>query len=372
MVLTFDALYANYKAVGGTVAVLVSTDLTDATTAAGIAAATWNDLTANFTIPTSNSNGGDIENVGSVDLSSYVGKTVYVAFRYQGSGTASTTIRIDNVSVGTPGRDVYSTINTLYSYTGTEWALYTVDDVLMLNQADFDVMGLERDNFSTSLNPNNYLPTFLKQLYPYAQEEDVMVPVYKFYNTSSKKTTVRADEYIFTDGQFVKNDAIETVTSQFVRSNGKWNFDPSTVVNVAGKGDADASVFYQIITDWVKANKGTEYVSSYGNNDYYYGGSAYNNNFDFRPSAWKGQVAAEYGAMSDEELTKLMFDRLPEAFLPALKVLYPDAAPVVGVEVIYTVNFFIYDGAATLPYTLKYKVTGLGVFEYIKDSLMKK
>ncbi len=371
MLLTFDAIYVNYVATGGAITVLVSTDLADATTEAGINAAKWDNLTAKFTIPTSSSNTGDPVNVGSADLAAYVGKKIRIAFRYQGNGTAAatTTIRMDNVAISTPGKNVYEIVNTLYSYNGTAWAPYTTANVLTLSQADFSPMGSKYDNFSASLNPDNYLPTFLKQKYPYAQEGDVKVPVYKFFATT---TSIRADEYIYTKGQFVKNDAIETVTDQFVRASGVWKFDPSVVITLpAVRGNVEAALFYQTITDWVKVNKGTQYVTTFGNNDYYYGGSAYNNNFDFRPSAWKSQAAGEYGNIADADLTKLMFERLPEAFLPALEKLHADAKQVAGVEVTYTINFFIFDGSATTPYVIKYLVTGNGKFEFIKGSLLK-
>lgn len=86
------------------------------------------------------------------------------------------------------------------------------------------------------------------------------------------------------------NTRIVDKTEQFVLSDGKWNFDPSTVITLkAEKGNAESAAFYQAITDWVKENH-PEYVTSYGNNDYYYGGSAYNNNFDFRPPHGRHKV----------------------------------------------------------------------------------
>ena len=113
-----------------------------------------------------------------------------------------------------------------------------------------------------------------------------------------------------------------------------------------------------------------DYVTSYGNNDYYYGGSAYQNNFDFRVSAWQGQ--GTYDDLSSDEISALMWERLPEAFPHALEALYSDAAPADnGVDVIYTINFGIYDGSSTTTYTIQYKVVGKGQFEYIEDSLQK-
>lgn len=265
-----------------------------------------------------------------------------------------------NVSEKEPAdKNAYSTVNTLYTYNGTDWTLYSESNVIMLGQADLVEMGGRYDDFSNSMNPDNYLPAFLKRKYPYALEGDVKIVVYKYF--SSSVTSIRADKYQYINGQFVR----ELAMSQFAYSDGSWKFDPSTVITLStSKSDLETSLFYQTITDWVYENH-REFVTTYGNNDYYYGGSAYNNNFDFRVSAWEPY----YG--EDVDVEALMFERLPESFPHALKVLYADANTVEGVQVIYTINFFIYNGTTTSPYTIKYLVVGKGEFEYIKDSVKK-
>ena len=101
-------------------------------------------------------------------------------------------------------------------------------------------------------------------------------------------------------------------------------------------------------------------------NEYYFGSSAYQNNFDFRINAWQGQ--GTYPGMQGEELTALMWERLPQSFPHALETLYPNAAPVDGMDVFYTINFGIYDGSTKM-YTIQYKVVGQGQFEYVEGSL---
>ena len=54
-----------------------------------------------------------------------------------------------------------------------------------------------------------------------------------------------------------------------------------------------------------------------------------------------------------------------------MKAIYGNADVVEGVDVFYTINFAIYDGSSTTQYTIKYKVTGKGQFEYVADSLKK-
>ena len=132
-----------------------------------------------------------------------------------------------------------------------------------------------------------------------------------------------------------------------------------------GKDIPASATFYQAIVDWVADNY-PEYVTSYGNNEYYFGSSAYQNNFDFRINAWQGQ--GTYPGMQGEELTALMWERLPQSFPHALETLYPNAAPVDGMDVFYTINFGIYDGSTKM-YTIQYKVVGQGQFEYVEGSL---
>lgn len=382
MHLTFDACYGYYTKAGGRLSVLISENLAGFTPE-DIAAAQWDDITSSVTIPIPTGNYGTLSNVCDYDMSAYKGKKVYIAFRYNGDSTvededgkfATTTVQLDNVVIKSEGNsgggeDVYEATNSLFSYDGNAWSAYT--DAISLAKADFKSMGLNYDNFNASLNPDNYLPQFLTLKYPFAQEENTQVVAYKFYNSSTKETTVRADEYLFTEGVWTKKGTVVTATGQFVLSDGKWNFDPSTTITLStSKADTETSAFYQTITDWVKENKGAKYVTTYGNNDYYYGGSAYQNNFDFRTSKWKEQANDEYGKMSDEELTALMFERLTEAFLPGLEAHYADADVVSGVDVTYTINFYVYDGTATTAYVIKYLVTGKGKFEYIAESLQK-
>ncbi|WP_294590097.1 choice-of-anchor J domain-containing protein [uncultured Bacteroides sp.] len=376
MSLAFDACYGNYTKVGGRLSVLVSENL-GGFTKEDIAAAKWDDISSSVSIPVPTGSYGTLGNVCNHDLSAYKGKKVYVAFRYNGDSTvkdedgkfATTTVQVDNVVIKSEGNgagdDVYEATNGLYSFNGTAWSVYTA--ATSLDKADFKLMGSNYDNFSATMNPDNYLPKFLSLTYPFAQEDNVKAVAYKYF--ASSVTSVKADEYAYTSGAWVKNTAVETVTDQFVYSGGKWNFDPSTTITLpVVKNDPTSVLYYQTITDWVKENH-SEYVTSYGNNDYYFGGSAYNNNFDFRPSAWKTNVPTVYGNMSDDELTKLMWERLPESFIHALEKLHADAAPIDGLDVFYTFNFGIYNGSSTTTWTIQYKVIAKGKFEYVIDSL---
>jgi hypothetical protein len=48
----------------------------------------------------------------------------------------------------------------------------------------------------------------------------------------------------------------------------------------------------------------------------------------------------------------------------ALATLHPDAKPIDGIDVIYTINFYAYTGS-TVAYTARFRVVGVGQFEPI-------
>ncbi|MCM0262023.1 choice-of-anchor J domain-containing protein [Bacteroides hominis] len=369
--LGFDVTVGYYNA--NCLSVLISEDFDGK----DVKAAHWTDVTSDFNIPTKPTSGyGTFASAGKLSLSAYAGKKVYVAFKYVGDGAnkKTTTYQIDNIMVGTsiPANSLSTPAYAVKVYDGKSWKDKS-GDVYVPTYADYGDMGQSKRYFTSEVPAVNYLPAYLSKMVAYPVDGDARVVIYRYYNGTELK--IYSDEYTYSAeiARWSLNTRIVDKTEQFVLSDGKWSFDPSTVITLkAEKGNVEAAAFYQAITDWVK-EKYPEYVTSYGNNDYYYGGSAYNNNFDFRPSAWKAQNAAAYGKMSDDELKKLMFERLPEAFIPGLKAIYGNADVVPGVEkVTYTINFSIYDGSATTPYTIQYLVTGPGQFEYVADSLTKK
>ena len=380
--LGFDITIGNWNA--DCLTILISTDFDGK----DVTKAMWDDVTSAYapTAADKPASGYAKKAVSTkVSLAAYAGKTVRVAFKYVGDGAnkKTTTYQIDNVVIG---KDIPTAVTTapqfkLFEYNSSkewkEFANKSGNKAICPLYSAYTTMGEPGKNmyFSSSVKPENYLPAYLANNsedlgIQYAQDGDARVLIYRYYN-ADKKLEAQAKQYIYsaTAGRWEYDTQIVEKTRQYAFDGSKWVFDPSTTVALKAKGDKATSDFYQIITDWVKANKGAEYVTSFGNNDYYYGGSAYNNNFDFRPSAWRAQNATAYGEKSDDDLKKLMQKRLPEAFVPGLEATYPNAEPVEGVNVIYTVNFFIYDGSATTPWTIKYEVKEKGKFTYVENSL---
>lgn len=376
MLLTFDALYANYKTEGGRVSVLVYTDL-DEVTAETLAAATPDDLTSRFTIPTSTTGSGDLANVGDVDLSSYAGQEIRIAFRYVGNGVTgeTSTIRIDNVAIKTPGKNTYSIVNSLYEYNGEVWEAYSGADISVLSQSDFIRMGLKYDNFSSSAKPDTYLPTYMALTYPYAQKDDLKCVAYKYYD--GKDTFIQVGEYKCGEGNVWARTS-NVVTNQFKRSKGEWKYSPDVTIELKpGRNQPEVAEYFQAIVDYVANDptKGEDYYQTgYKNAEFYYGASSYQNNISFKKSSWRSSCLAgekAYGSMSDGELDDLQKKRLPEAFIPALEKLHSDADLLPsGTELNYIINFGIYeDNSITkCTHTIAYKVIGKGKFEYVPDS----
>lgn len=383
---SFDLKIGYYNA--DCLKVLISDDYTDSPLNA-----TWTDISSYFTIPQEPASGyaTDFSLAGTVDLSAYAGN-IRIAFKYTGSGTGAktTTYQIDNFNVITytaspaamavSGKAVSHTENRLamYTYNGSAWV--AKEKVTVVNPADYDAMGEPgvRDNFSASIAPQNYLPQFLGLKYPYAQAGDTVAVVYNYYNGDA--TVLKADEYVFTAGAWTYNtQPVTVVTEQYALAEDGWKFSPDvTITLVPGRGVGTGH--FQALTDWVWENidqkegvteKGKGYVTKYGNNDYYYGGSEYQNNFDFRPDKWKEQMNSAYGSMSNEDLSALMWERLPLGLQHMLESVYPEVQ-VEDVPVTYVLKFGVYgiEGSGnTKYYTARYKLTGKGEFTYVENSL---
>ena len=317
---------------------------------------------------------------GEIDLAEFAGKEMQFAFCYKSTATKAGTWEVKNVSLmATPGakkapaKAAAAKVPTtgyaaLYHYNGSAWA--PASGYIALASDDYKAMGLSYSNLEA---PDDYLPTYLNQLLPYAQEEAVE-NVYFVYRSNGANNPA-CWQYVKTNGQWVRNNFVTTETNQFVFTKDGWMYDPNVTITLpAGKGVEISTTYYQACVDWVYNNicvpmgdtsikSGKFYVTSYGNNEYYSGTSAYQGNVDLRASAARTQYAAGYEGMSDEEVVALMKKRFMEEVMPgALSTLHPDAKPVEGLEVLYTVNFAVYTGS-TSQYVAVFKVVGPGQFE---------
>lgn len=280
---------------------------------------------------------------GDIDLTSYAGSTIHIAFFYTSSTENAATWEVGQVDVLTPGDAAIEgaepyTVETYYEFDGDEWA--TIDDVYYLNAHDYDEMGSpgQYDNFSGSDLPKDYLLNFVEAKYPLAQNEVSKTIVYKFYNGS---TTIKlASTFTAENGEWTSSfNYIDQTTQRFLvaEKRGNWIFDPTVRFTMSSSD-------YQYIVDAVQEEYGSEFLDSYGTGEFYTGANSYYNNFDIRISQRLDYEPETFEGLSDEEANNLIIQRLVLAMQLLLENKYPDAEPQVsGVDVHYIVTFESYN-----------------------------
>jgi YHS domain-containing protein len=117
---------------------------------------------------------------------------------------------------------------------------------------------------------------------------------------------------------------------------------------------------YQIIVDAVAADPDKSgLISSYGNDEYYYGANAHYENFDanlYRRVEGGQYAQEEYFDLTDEEGEALIAERIQEGINILLQSKYPDAkATINGNQVYYIVTYDTYDGSGNT-YNVSYIV----------------
>ncbi len=280
--------------------------------------------------------------------------------------TQITTQSVATAATSRAGVTVSSTNeNAVYKYDGSKWAV--AESTYVLSHSDYQAMGQSYDNLSGTV-PADYLPILLKNKYPYAATDDTMFVVYYYYDGSA--TVTKCDQYMYNGTDWILNNGVITETAQFVRSNGKWNYDPSVVITLTpGRSQPLATLYFQTCVDWIMDNvtNGAAYVTSYGNNEYYCGTSAYQGNVDLRPSAARTQYSG-YDSMTDDEIVALEKERFEKEVMPAaLAILHPNLKPVDGVDVTVTIYFGAYYGTTLkgTNSTVIYRVTAPATFELV-------
>jgi len=293
----------------------------------------------------------------------------YVGFYYYGiSGSGnSTTYQLDNVKISYKDiSDVVGEKETRFAYikySGGNWMLDNSKSFYQLTNDDYTEMG---KTTLSAVDAPNYLPILLKLKYPYAQQGDIKLVVYK-----TSATTNNADEYVYKNSVWSPISFVEARTEQFIKVNGgKWVFDP-TVRHTMVRAD------YQLMCDYV-LNHPVLYVyqrGTYTNEEWYYGFNAYYNNVSLRPS---GSVTSSrdvpcsvandtelHSLSTDEEKLELLWKRLTEeGMIIYLQLKYPNAAAEVsGITVEYHITAKVYYGPTsndTKMYEFQYKTLTSG------------
>ena len=277
-----------------------------------------------------------------------------------------------------------------YAYFKYNGSSFTATDIVAIQPADYTAMGQTYGSF-TNPKQDNYLPLFLAENYPYAQDKDKVYVGYRCYANSV--TSCKVDEYVF-NGEWTKTLYFEEKTDQFRKVDGVWNIDRTLELDYTGNG-AETKAFYQYCVNWVYDFKdvpmgapardnagvivsteivlidgakpaGNYWVSNYGNNEFYTGASAYYGNIDWRPSACRsGFTAAGMGDLSDEEVLAKLKEHTAEVFAAVLGYVYPEMTP----EDYKKVVIKVYAYGPNLNYSFTFDVVEKGTFAYVADSL---
>ncbi len=250
---------------------------------------------------------------------------------------------------------------------GSSWS-QAASNVNVLQPADYSNMGLGYGSFTNKVDIAT-IQRYLSLKYPYAAKDAVQYVAYKVY--ANKETKYHCTQFTFDGTEWTdtfSENGVTTVTNQYVFRNGKWQFDPSIEITLpVGRNQPESMKFFQACVDWVKDNvpNGSEYITSYGNNDYYTGASAYQGNIDLRPKAARDQYSG-YDGMSDEEVIAILKKHFEEEVGPAvLSQFYPDLAPLGDFHPTITIHFGAYNGSTTENETIVFETVETGKYKFV-------
>src|ERR1035437_6527011 len=116
-------------------------------------------------------------------------------------------------------------VNYNLSYDTTKIA---VADKYTFLTADYELFGTtattqpgKNHDFSSTINPDNYLPIFLKSKYPFAVKGDIKLIRYKYYISSTSIIQI-GGVYIYDGTNWVNYNSSSQVSKTFVFRGGKW------------------------------------------------------------------------------------------------------------------------------------------------------
>lgn len=114
----------------------------------------------------------------------------------------------------TRASDVQPNASALYQYNGSSWTVYEKNenvDIVVMQPSDYASVG------SSSLSkPDEVLPVYLNNSFPYAQAGNITTVVYRY------DKSVTADEYTYDGAAWVKTVASVPGTIVFMKAGGKW------------------------------------------------------------------------------------------------------------------------------------------------------
>lgn len=251
--------------------VMISTDHT----VGNYATSTWSEIVF-ATVPL----GNDWTAVQSelVDLSSYGGETIHIAFVYDYPDGDTPTWQINEISIqslnSTSIELEYESYSALFEYSDTAWEVL---EPIELADEDYDAMGESYgypgryNNFDSGINPDDYLPTYLNLNNAYAAEGDVAYVAYAYY---SGGLSTRISAYNFSGTEWLAYNSIQEETFQFGLEDGVWLPDNTIAYTLVEPTDYDIIVASELAND-AEFSSAVSSVSNYSNFDRRVGNTDY-------------------------------------------------------------------------------------------------
>lgn len=189
---------------------------------------------------------------------------------------------------------------------------------------DYNSIGGDNHTFKTFIgddNPSDYIPGFLEAEYPDAAEDDIVLAQYKYAAEINDPSIVHA----------IESDDL------------------------------------QLIVDHVADDIDPDYVSSYGDSEFYYGANAHYVNFTARVSDRIMDITGDdttwvagFEGLNMTEREALIDERIQLAIVYWLEQSYPNAVPEIeGQTVYYNIQYDTYDGSGHTYYVV-YECTASG------------
>lgn len=328
---SFDIVTGNYN--GDGLKVLISQDFDGKE--ANVTTATWTDITSSFNIPAPASGYSAWASAGTLDLTAYKGKKIYIAFKYIGNDLSApkvtTTYQIDNVKVSEVviGTDVKEKslqfASFIYSASDKTWKTVGAP-VIVLQPADYAKLEIATNTMSAT-QAKDLLPQYLvRNVIGTEGVEKVLV-----YRT--KAGEFYAEKYTFKNGTWILNTTLSDQTSQFVRGwdddakKKKWVFDPTIIFGMV-KSDYNLVVEYSREHN-APGNEGIYVTNANGNSEFYYGFAARYSNITYRHTDRSKDKTYPTEA-SDAEKIVFMNQRTKDGLAILLTLKYPNATPEVS------------------------------------------
>ena len=104
--------------------------------------------------------------------------------------------------------------SAVYRFDGSAWKAYATDDadIAVLQPADYDKIG-----YTTIRYPEETLPIYLKQAYPYAGADDVVAVVY-----ANNNGNIVATEFIYDGANWVATTVAQQASIVYLKTDGEW------------------------------------------------------------------------------------------------------------------------------------------------------